>query len=196
MERNYPPLKRAVRADVIRYNGRYSRKALIKLVLTRRTFRPIYSLRLCQHFSQSRNPLARIFHYWTTHNASIDFPWRIQLGEGFYINHGWGMVISPRSVIGRNVTLFHGVTLGQKDDITAEGRTTSYPTLADDVWVGPHVVIIGGVTVGEGSRLGGGAVIAKDVEPHTIVVGGGQRVVQENATPDVENRVPVEEFAD
>ncbi len=196
MSGHYPELRRALRADVHRYTGGFSRSTLLKLIFINRTFRVIYSMRLSQALSDSRNPvgrflftLARIFHRWTTHQAGMDLPWRTQIGEAFHINHGWSIVVNHNAKIGRNVTMFQGVTLGQKDDITPEGRTTSYPTIEDDVWVGPYAMIFGGVTIGAGSRVGGGAVITKDVPPHAIVVGNPQHVVSEDALLDVMHRV-------
>jgi serine O-acetyltransferase len=117
--------------------------------------------------------------------VAVDLPWRTQIAPGFRITHGWGLVISPGASIGGNVTVFHGVTIGQKDHISFDGRVTTYPKIEDEVWIGPHAVIIGGVTVGRGSRIAAGTIVTKDVQPHTIVAGNPAQVIESNVLPDV-----------
>jgi serine O-acetyltransferase len=190
----YLLLIEAIKADVIRYRGRYQFRLLFQLLLFDRTFRPVYTLRLCQSVSSLPGVISslilwplRIFHYINQQLAGVDLPWRTRIGPGFRINHGWGTVISPGAVIGKNVTLFHGVTIGQKDHISSEGRVTTFPTIEDEVWIGAHAVIVGGVTVGCGSRIAPGTIVTGNVEPYTIVGGNPMRVIRNNALPDVVN---------
>jgi serine O-acetyltransferase len=129
--------------------------------------------------------ICRLLHRWAQGQAGLDLPWTIQLGPGFRIDHGWGLVINHRATIGANVTVFHGVTIGQKDDITPAGRRVTCPVIDDEVWIGPHAVIIGQVTVGRGSRVAAGAIVTHDVEPHCVVGGNPAKVIQRNALPDV-----------
>jgi serine O-acetyltransferase len=188
-----------LRADVSRVYGRFKLSALATDLLRERTLRPLMTLRLCQTAVRVRPralaaPVAficRAFHHRTTGRMGIDLAWSTEIGAGFRIAHGWGLVISPRARIGRNVTVFHGVTIGQRDDIADDGsRTTSYPTIEDDVWIGPHSIIVGGVTVGRGSRIAPHTVVVTDVRPGAIVGGNPMRAIRENAPPDVLNRVP------
>jgi serine O-acetyltransferase len=90
-------------------------------------------------------------------------------------------------MIGKNVTVFHGVTIGQKDNISFEGRETTYPTIEDEVWIGPHAVIAGGITIGCGSRIAPGTIVTGNVEPYSIVGGNPMRVIKTDAPPDVVN---------
>jgi serine O-acetyltransferase len=83
------------------------------------------------------------------------------------------------------VTIFHGVTIGQKDHISIEGRETTFPRIEDEVWIGPHAVIIGAVTVGRGSRIAPGTIVVEDVEPHSIFAGNPGKVIRTDALPDV-----------
>lgn len=102
------------------------------------------------------------------------------------------MVVNPGVRIGKNVTLFHGVTLGRRDRISREGeRITQYPILEDKVWVGPHAIIVGGITIGQGSRIAGGAFVTESVPPYSVVSGNPAIVVKSNCTPDVMNPAPV-----
>jgi serine O-acetyltransferase len=190
----FAPFRPAVRADLVRLYGRYSLGLLVRSFLLVRTFRPVFTMRLCQAASGFPNPLRgpailsfRLLHRWTQQRAGIDFPWRTEIGPGFVITHGWGFVISHHSTVGSNVTVYHGVTIGQKDEISADGRVTSYPTIADEVWIGAHAVIAGGVVVGRGSRIAPGTIVTGDVEPYSIVGGNPMRVIRTDALPNVVN---------
>lgn len=95
------------------------------------------------------------------------------IGEGFFIDHGMGVVIGETSEIGNNVTLYHGVTLG---GVSLE-KGKRHPTLEDDVVVGAGAKILGAITVGAGSRIGANSVVVKSVPPDSVVVGVPGRVV-------------------
>lgn len=192
--RSYPPLREAIKADVIRYYGKYKFWMPWKLFFLCRTFRPVCTLRLCQWASGLPIifgfiilwPL-RILHHLNQQLAAVDLSWRTRIDSGFHLNHGWGTVISSGAVIGKNVTIFHGVTIGQKDHISCDRRVTTYPRIEDEAWIGPHTVIIGGVSIGNGSRIAPGTIVTADVEPYSIVGGNPMRVLKTNALPDVIN---------
>ncbi|MBI5750775.1 MAG: serine acetyltransferase [Hydrogenophilales bacterium] len=134
--------------------------------------------------------LFRISHAWAQSAGGMDFPRQCRVGIGLKITHGWGLVVSAGAQIGSNVTLFHGVTLGQKDRILANGeRVSGYPVIGNNVWIGPHAIVVGGVTVGDGAIIAGGAVVTKDVPPSSVVVGNPMRIIKTNAAPDVMNPV-------
>lgn len=129
-----------------------------------------------------------MLHRAARHFAGVDLPWRTRIAPGFRIDHGWGLVLNAGSVIGSNVTMFHGVTLGKRDRVARDGtRTTGAPLVEDDVWIGPHAVIVGGITVGRGSRIAAGAFVTQDVPPASLVVGNPAQIVKNGVTPDVEN---------
>lgn len=131
-------------------------------------------------------------HRIATHCAAMDLPWRTEIGGGVALTHGWGLVVNQGTKIGKNVTLFHGVTLGRRDRISREGeRFTEYPILEDEVWVGPHAIIVGGVTIGRGSRIAGGAFVTDSIPPYSIVSGNPSVIIKSNCTPDVANPAPL-----
>ena len=188
----------AMKADTHRQYGQSSLGLLIKGAISRRTFRPVVTMRLCQNIATSSAliritlPLFKIFHRIVSHNASIDLPWQTKIGGGLALTHAWGLVVNPGAKIGNNVTLFHGVTLGRRDRISHLGeRLTEYPVLEDDVWVGPHAIIVGGVIIGRGSRIAGGAFVTSSVPPHSVVSGNPAKIVKSNCVPDVTNRAPL-----
>jgi serine O-acetyltransferase len=96
------------------------------------------------------------------------------IGEGFFIDHGMGVVIGETSVIGNNVTLFQGVTLGG----TGKERGKRHPTLGNNVVVGAGAKILGNVNIGDNVQIGANAVVVKDVPPNSTVVGIPGRVVR------------------
>lgn len=125
--------------------------------------------------------------------AAMDLPYETTIGPGLAITHGWGLVVSPGARIGANCTLFHGATLGRKDEIDASGlRQTGYPILEDEVWVGAHAIIVGALTIGRGARVAAGSVVTKSVPAGAIVGGNPARVLRGTAPPDVGNRAPLD----
>jgi serine O-acetyltransferase len=190
-------LRSTVMADVTRYRGRASRVLLLRTILFERTFRPVLTLRLCQAAAGSSGargllPALMVLHRFTTARAAVDLPWRTPIGPGFRLFHGWGAVVNTDARIGANVSLFHGVTLGQGDRIGPDGgRTTGYPVIEDEVWIGPGAAVLGGVRVGRGSRIAAGAVVVRDVEPGSMVSGNPASVVRSGVPADVLNPAEV-----
>jgi serine O-acetyltransferase len=89
------------------------------------------------------------------------------LGDGVFIDHGMGVVIGETAVVGNNVTLYQGVTLGG----TSAERGKRHPTVEDDVIIGAGAAVLGPFTVGKGARVGSNAVVLKEVPPGATVVG-------------------------
>ena len=97
------------------------------------------------------------------------------IGRGFFIDHGMGVVIGETAEVGRDVTLYHGVTLGG----TSLHKGKRHPTIGDRVVVGAGAKVLGAITVGEDTRIGANAVVVKSVPPNTVVVGvPGQNVAR------------------
>lgn len=188
-------LRHDIAADAFRVAGkRLSVGAILALAVVSRTYRPMLTLRFCQ-WSRDRSSLinlgARIMHRWTQAKAGIDLPSGLRPGPGLVLVHGWGIVVNRDAHIGANVTLFNGVVIGRKDTISPTGRETEYPVIGDDVWIGPHAVIIGGVRIGDGAIVGAGSIVTKDVPAHCIVVGNPAQIIRSDVLPDVMNWAPV-----
>ncbi len=95
-----------------------------------------------------------------------------RIGPGLFIDHGMGVVIGETSEVGENVTLLQGVTLGG----TSLKKEKRHPTLGDNVVVGAGAKIIGAFRIGDGSRIGAGSVVVREVPPNSVVVGVPGRV--------------------
>jgi len=117
--------------------------------------------------------LARAISQWVRHRTGVEIHPGATIGDGFFIDHGMGVVIGETSIICRNVTLYQGVTLGG----TGKERGKRHPTIEDNVVVGVGATVLGDITVGHGSKVGAGAVVIHDVPPDCTVVGIPGRVV-------------------
>jgi serine O-acetyltransferase len=95
-----------------------------------------------------------------------------RLGPGLFIDHGMGVVIGETAEVGENVTLLQGVTLGG----TSLKKEKRHPTLGANVVVGAGAKIIGAFLIGDGSRIGAGSVVVREVPPNSVVVGVPGRV--------------------
>jgi serine O-acetyltransferase len=187
----------ALKADTHRAFGRFSWWLVFKGVMLLPGFRVLVTLRCCQQ-AESLPPItrrlffipSRIMHGFASHLAGVELPWRTKVAPGLALTHARGIVVNSGSSIGRNVTLFHGVTLGQNDQLLSDGsRLSRCPVIEDDVWIGPNAIVVGGVTVGAGSRIAGGAFVFKDIPSRCLVVGNPAQIVKTNCEPDVGNRV-------
>jgi serine O-acetyltransferase len=119
--------------------------------------------------------LGRLTSHFVRNATGIEIHPGAKIGEGFFIDHGMGVVIGETAEIGTNVTLYHGVTLG---GVSME-KGKRHPTLEDGVVVGAGAKILGNITIGEGSRIGANAVVVKSVPHDSVVVGvPGQVVVR------------------
>jgi serine O-acetyltransferase len=103
------------------------------------------------------------------------------IGDGFFIDHGMGVVIGETAAIGDNVTLYQGVTLGGTGFMTGK----RHPTVQDNVTIGSGAKLLGPITVGHGSKIGANSVVIHDVPPNSTVVGNpGHPVRVEGRRPE------------
>ncbi len=115
-----------------------------------------------------------------------------ELGPGLFIDHGMGVVIGETSEVGRNCTLYQGVTLGG----TSLQHGKRHPTLEDNVIVGAGAGIIGAIVVGANSKVAAGAVVVKDVPPNSTVVGVPGRIVLQDGKRVEEPVIPTVDMPD
>ena len=97
-----------------------------------------------------------------------------QIGKGFFIDHGNGVIIGETTIIGDNVTLYQGVTLGG----TGKEQGKRHPTLGNNIMVGAGAKVLGSCTIGDNCKIGAGSVVLSDVPPGSTVVGVPGRVVK------------------
>jgi len=115
---------------------------------------------------------ARFLSHVSRFVTGIEIHPAAKLGPGLFIDHGMGVVIGETAEVGENVTLLQGVTLGG----TSLKREKRHPTLGNNVVVGAGAKIIGAFKIGDGSRIGAGSVVVREVPTNAVVVGVPGRV--------------------
>lgn len=131
--------------------------------------------------------IPRVISHWGRFLTDIEIHPGAQIGSGFFIDHGSGVVIGETSVIGDNVHLYQGVTLGG----TSTQKTKRHPTLGDNVVVGAGAKLIGAIDIGENVKIGAGSVVVTSVPSNATVVGvPGRVVVLRNPDDDTLERLP------
>ena len=115
----------------------------------------------------------------------ILIPPEVEAGPGLYIGHLGRIIIHPDAVIGRNVNLSTGITIGQAN----RGAKKGTPVIGDEVWIGTNAVIVGGIKIGNDVMIAPGEYVNFDVPDHSIVIGNPAVVhARENATEGYINR--------
>ena len=117
--------------------------------------------------------LSRIINTFSRFLTGIDIHPGAKLGSGLFIDHGMGVVIGETAEIGKNVTLYQGVTLGG----TGKERGKRHPTLGDNIVVASGAKVLGSFTVGSNSKIGAGSVVLTEVPENSVVVGIPGRIV-------------------
>jgi serine O-acetyltransferase len=103
----------------------------------------------------------------------VDFHPAARIGEGIMIDHATGVVVGETAVIGNDVSMLHGVTLGGTGKATGD----RHPKVGNGVLLGAGAKILGNIRIGDGSKVGAGSVVLSDVPPHVTVVGVPARIV-------------------
>ena len=124
---------------------------------------------------------ARILSQFARFLTGVDIHPAALLGRRLFIDHATGVVIGETAIVGSDVTIYQGVTLGG----TGKQHGKRHPTVCDRVFIGNNANILGNITIGENSRVGAGSVVLNDVPPNSTVVGvpahivyrAGQRVL-------------------
>ncbi len=124
-------------------------------------------------WTHDRKMFARLLSHISRGLTGIEIHPGATIGEGFFIDHGMGVVIGETTEIGSNVTLYHGVTLGG----TTWKKGKRHPTIEDNVVVGAGAAVLGNIRIGKNSKVGSGSVVNRDVPPNSTVVGIPGRVV-------------------
>jgi serine O-acetyltransferase len=153
-----------IQRDMYRYNGARSFKEMVKNYLTEPGANYMVWFRIAQYYP---NPLIRVILRRKMFKFGIEIFPTTQIGEGFYIGHFGGIIINPKAKIGKNCNISQNVTIGQSN----RGKTVGFPTIGDNVFIGPGAKIIGGVTIGNNVAIGANAVVTKSFEDYAVVAG-------------------------
>ena len=141
------------------------------------------SFKAMMHYKAAHMLYLRKHYFWArwvsqrgVRKTGIEIHPGAVIGEGFFIDHGNGVIIGETAVVGKNVTLYQGVTLGG----TGKQHGKRHPTVGDNVMIGAGAKVLGSFTIGENSKIGAGSVVLEAVPPNSTVVGVPGRVVRRN----------------
>ena len=167
--------------DLYRYYGDKGEK-LKDRILRPRELKYLYVLRKLQ---SNPNIISKVYYKLKQRHLSaktfIQIPSSTKIGEGLYIGHCGRIIINHRSVIGKNVNIATGVTIGQEN----RGKRKGSPTIGDNCWIGTNAVIVGSVKIGSDVLIAPLTYVNFDVPDHSIVIGNPGRIIpKENATAD------------
>ncbi len=175
-----PELRRMLNSDVLAaYDGDPAAKSIEEIVFSYPTVEAITAHRIAHVLYEARVPMIpRIISEYAHGKTGIDIHAGATIGDRFFIDHGTGVVIGETSVIGRNVKIYQGVTLGALSTRRSErhghgtGQTQRHPTIEDGVTIYSGATILGGDTViGQGAVIGGNQWITDSVAPGARIFG-------------------------
>jgi serine O-acetyltransferase len=145
-----------------------ARNGVLEIVLTTPGLHAMWFHRLAHALWVRQVPLLpRLISHLARFLTGIEIHPGATIGRRFFIDHGMGIVIGETAEIGDDVSLFQGVTLGG----TGKETGKRHPTVEDGVMVGVGAHVLGAVRVGRGAKIGGGAVVLRDVPPYSTAVG-------------------------
>jgi serine O-acetyltransferase len=112
--------------------------------------------------------VGRLSSQWGRFWTGIEIHPSAKIGRRVFIDHGMGVVIGATAIVGDDVLMYHGVTLGGK---TLERGVKRHPTIGNNVSLGAHCIVLGDIMVGDGAQIGAQAIVTKNVKPGATVVG-------------------------
>ena len=118
--------------------------------------------------------LARVISQRARHRTGIEIHPGAEIGRRVFIDHGDGVVIGETTIIGNDVTIYQGVTLGG----TGKDVGKRHPTIGSNVTIGAGAKVLGPITIGSNCKIGAGSIVLKDVPDNCTVVGNPGRIVQ------------------
>jgi len=133
-----------------------------------------YYKRAHKHYLKGHFFRARYLSQKGVRKTGIEIHPGAQIGKGFFIDHGSGVIIGETTIIGDNVTLYQGVTLGG----TGKEQGKRHPTIGNNVMISTGAKVLGSFTIGDNCKIGAGSVVLEEVPPGSTVVGVPGRVVK------------------
>ena len=126
-------------------------------------------------WGQGRAPLAYFLQARVARTLSIDIHPAARFGHGVFIDHGTGVVVGETAVVGNDVSILQGVTLGG----TGKADEDRHPKIGNGVLIGAGAIVLGNIKVGDCARIGAGSVVIKEVPPRVTVAGVPAKVIGE-----------------
>ena len=151
-------------------------KSIFEIILLYPGFHALLSYRIANKLKKWKIPfIPRLISQLARFFTGIEIHPGATIGEKFFIDHGMGVVIGETTIIGDNVLVYQGVTLGG----TGKDQGKRHPTIGDRVTIGAGAKVLGNITIGSDSNIGAGSVVIDDVPEHSTVVGIPGRITRQ-----------------
>ena len=151
-------------------------KSLFEIILLYPGFHALLSYRIANKLKKWKIPfIPRLISQIARFFTGVEIHPGATIGEKFFIDHGMGVVIGETTIIGDNVLVYQGVTLGG----TGKDQGKRHPTIGDRVTIGAGAKVLGNITIGSDSNIGAGSVVIDDVPEHSTVVGIPGRITRQ-----------------
>lgn len=125
--------------------------------------------------------LYRVFVEWF---MCVELSWNTEIGPGLQLWHVHGLVVHPRTRIGKNCSLRQSTTIGVKQDASGNNNDNA-PVIGDNVDIGANAVVIGAIQIGDNVSIGAGSVVVKDISPNAVAVGNPARIIKHKVLVDI-----------
>lgn len=165
-----------IKSDLHRYTG----KSSLKHFLSQYYLCPGFRFMVWQRIAHKARIKGRLFYAFPwlilrklKFKFGFDIPAETTIGNGFYIGHFGGIVISAKAAIGKNCNVSQGITIGYN----SRGNRVGYPQIGNNVYIGPNAVIIGNIRIGDNAAVGANAVVVNDVPDNAVVVGIPAKII-------------------
>lgn len=170
--------KNYILSDLYRYRGKKTKKEFWRIYFSIPGFKYTFWLRTARFFKDlplclPLYILARLILNRLNYKYGICIPYNTSIDTGLYIGHFGGIIVSHKTVIGKNFNINQGVTIGA----TYGGKKPGTPIIGDNVYVGPGVFIIGGIQIGNNVAIGANTVVNKPVPDNAVVVSPSGEII-------------------
>ena len=166
---------KSIKEDLYRWVGDDTSKSFFKCYIAFPGFRYMVWFRLGKHYKDNKIAffIIRLVHRRLSYKFGIQIPLPTNIGRGLLMTHYGTIVINIHAVIGDNVNISHGVTIGQSN----RGDKRGVPVIGNEVYIGPGAKVFGKITIGNNVAIGANAVVTKDLPSNSIAVGVPARII-------------------
>ena len=173
---------KVIEKDLYRFYGEKG-ESLHNKIFCPREIKYLKCLRRCQKYN-NKKIISLFFRFLLrkiSYETKIQIPYETKIDAGFYIGHCGCIIINKNAILGKNINIATGVTIGQEN----RGKRKGSPTIGNNCWIGTNAVIVGKVTIGSDVLIAPLSFVNFDVPDHSLVIGNPARIIpMKNATKD------------
>lgn len=175
------------KTDVYRLYGKiFKTSKVLSLVLKVRCLRFLFFFRMAQYErGWAFSLFVRLSNHYADKYGLFIYP-ETKIGYGIYLGHGFNTVVNASAVLGNNINLSHGVTIGS--------NTASAAVIGDNVYIGPNVCTVENCHIGNGVTIGAGSIVTRDIPENKTAVGVPARVIGDSHPEYIGNAMSMAEF--